>query len=61
MKSCVLSDLPPRSETFDKNTGIRTVTEYKINDDNKKVKVVKTYKVETRKVSKSVAERKASL
>ncbi|XP_067932567.1 eukaryotic translation initiation factor 3 subunit G-like [Watersipora subatra] len=52
-------DLPPRCETFDKNTGTRVVTEYKIDDDGKKVKVVKTYKVETRKVSKSIAKRKA--
>lgn len=51
-------DLPPRSETFDRNTGLRTVTEYIMNDDNKKVKVVKTYKVETIKVSKAIARRK---
>ncbi|KAF6031677.1 EIF3G [Bugula neritina] len=51
-------ELPPRSETFDKNTGTRTVTEYKLNDDKKKVKVVKTYKTEIRKVSKSIAKRK---
>ena len=53
-------DLPPRSETFDKNTGTRVVTEYKVNDEGKKVKVVKTYKVETRRVSKCVAKRKVS-
>ena len=37
------ADLPPPSESFDKNTGTRIVTEYKINEDGKKVKVVKTY------------------
>lgn len=51
-------DLPPRSETFDKNSGTRTVTEYMVNDDGKKVKIVKTYKVETLKVSKTIARRK---
>lgn len=54
----MIVDLPPPSESFDKNTGTRIVTEYKINEDGKKVKVVKTYKTETRKVSKSIAKRK---
>ena len=54
------ADLPPPSESFDKNTGTRIVTEYKINEDGKKVKVVKTYKTETRKVSKSIAKRKVT-
>merc|ERR1711893_131998 len=51
-------DLPPPLEEFDKKTGIKTITEYSINDEGKKVKVVKTYKVEHRKVSKSIARRK---
>lgn len=54
----MFSDLPPTTVSFDKNTGIKTVTEYKINEENKKVRIVKTYKIVTRKVSKSVAERK---
>lgn len=49
-------DLPPKTETLSGNT--RVVTEYKLNDDGKKVKVIKTYKIETIKVSKSVAARK---
>lgn len=48
--------LPPPVETVDGNT--KTVTEYKINEDGKKVKVVRTYKIETQKTSKSVARRK---
>jgi len=52
-------ELPPPHEDFDENKGIKTIIEYKINDDNKKVRVVKTYRVETRKVSKSLAKRKA--
>ncbi|ESP00908.1 hypothetical protein LOTGIDRAFT_238461 [Lottia gigantea] len=50
--------LPPSSEDFDEKNGIKTITEYKYNEDNKLVKMVKTYKVETRKVSKSIARRK---
>lgn len=48
--------LPPRSETIDGD--IKTVVEYKINEDGKKVKVVRTYKIEVKKTSKSVARRK---
>ncbi|ESO04939.1 hypothetical protein HELRODRAFT_185530 [Helobdella robusta] len=50
--------LPPPTETFDEKTGVKKVIEYKINDDGKKVKVIKTYKVETYKVSKTIAKRK---
>jgi len=50
--------LPAPHQEFDPNTGIKTVTEYKFNEDGKKVKVVKIYKVETRKVSESIAKRK---
>ncbi|KAK6194710.1 hypothetical protein SNE40_000293 [Patella caerulea] len=50
--------LPPSSEDYDEKNGIKTITEYKYNDDNKLIKVVKTYKVEVRRVSKSIARRK---
>lgn len=52
-------ELPAPKQQVDQDSGTRTITEYKYNDDNKKVKVVKTYKVEKRKVSKSVAKRKS--
>lgn len=48
--------LPPKTET--QNGNQRIVTEWKLNEDGKKVKVVKTYKIETLKVSKTVAARK---
>jgi translation initiation factor 3 subunit G len=47
----------PRTE-FDPATGIKTVTEYKFNEDARKVKVVKIYKIEQRKVSETIAKRK---
>lgn len=49
--------LPPSTETFE--NGFKIITEYKLNEDGKKVKVVQTYKIENRIVSKSIAERKA--
>jgi len=49
-------DFPPQSETIDGN--IKTVIDYKTNEDGKKVKVVRRYKIETQKTSKSVAKRK---
>ncbi|KAI5607009.1 eukaryotic translation initiation factor 3 subunit G, partial [Silurus asotus] len=48
--------LPSPKETVKGN--IKTVTEYKIDDDGKKVKIVRTFKIETRKASKAVARRK---
>nr|QBH74186.1 eukaryotic translation initiation factor 3 subunit G [Franklinothrips vespiformis] len=48
--------LPPSTEVWD--NGFKIVTEYKYNDDDKKVKIVRTYKVEKRIVSKSIALRK---
>ena len=48
--------LPPPLVEIDGN--IKTVTEYKLNDDKKKVKVVRKYRIETKKTSKSVARRK---
>ncbi|XP_047215375.1 eukaryotic translation initiation factor 3 subunit G-like [Girardinichthys multiradiatus] len=49
--------LPSPKETIKGN--IKTVTEYKIDeDDGKKYKIVRTVKIETRKASKAVARRK---
>lgn len=48
--------LPPATEVFE--NGLKIVTEYKYNDDDKKVKIVRTYKIEKRIVSKSIALRK---
>jgi len=53
-------DLPAPSEHFDERKGIKTVTEYKFNDDGKKVKVVRIFKIEKRKVAKSIAARKSA-
>lgn len=49
--------LPPPTEDIDEN-GVKTVTEYKLNKDDKKVKVVRTYKIQKLVVSKSVAARR---
>lgn len=49
--------LPPPTETIDAQ-GNKILTEYKFNKDDKKVKVVRTYKVTRHVVSKSVARRK---
>lgn len=48
--------LPPPTEVHE--NGFKILTEYKFNDDNKKVKVVRTYKIEKRIVSKTIAVRK---
>lgn len=48
--------LPPPSEVYE--NGFKILTEYKYNQDNKKVKVVRTYKIERRIVSKTIAARK---
>lgn len=50
--------LPPPSEEFDEKKGIKTVTEYKHNEDNKLVKVVRTFKIEKVKLSKTISRRK---
>lgn len=49
------SSLPPKEETYDEDTQLKTVVEYSINDQGKKVKVIKTYRVN--RVSKAVARR----
>lgn len=49
--------LPPPTEIIDAN-GNKILTEYKFNKDDKKIKVVRTYKVTKHVVSKSVARRK---
>jgi len=48
--------LPMPSETIDGN--LKKIVEYKVNEDGKKVKVTRTFKIETRKVPKSIAKRK---
>lgn len=48
--------LPPPTEV--RENGFKIVTEYKYNDDDKKVKIVRTYKIEKRVVSKTIALRK---
>jgi len=53
-------DLPAPTEHFDERKGIKIITEYKFNEDGKKVKIVRTFKIEKRKVAKSIATRKSS-
>lgn len=48
--------LPPSSEVIE--NGMKIVTEYKYNEDDKKVRVVRTIKVEKKLVPRSVARRK---
>ncbi|KAG8199027.1 hypothetical protein JTE90_021042 [Oedothorax gibbosus] len=51
------ADLQPAGEVIIGDKKI--VTEYKINDEGKKVKIVRYYKIERKMVSKSIAFRKA--
>lgn len=48
--------LPPPTEV--RENGFKIMTEYKYNDDDKKVKIVRTYKIKKCVVSKSIALRK---
>lgn len=48
--------LPPPTTVIEND--FKIMTEWKLNDNNKKVKVVRTYKTERRQVSKSIAIRK---
>jgi len=49
--------LPPNSEEI--KNGLKIITEYGIDDDGKKFKVVRHYKIEKRQVAKAIAHRKA--
>ncbi|XP_060710891.1 eukaryotic translation initiation factor 3 subunit G [Chiloscyllium punctatum] len=48
--------LPSPKELIKGN--IKTIIEYKIDEDGKKVKIIRTFRIETRKASKAVARRK---
>lgn len=48
--------LPPPTETFE--NGLKVLTEYKYNNDNKKTKTVRTYKISKQTVPKCAAKRK---
>lgn len=50
------SILPESTETI--KNGVKTITEYKRNDDDKLVKIIRTYKLETLRVHKAIAKRK---
>merc|ERR1711963_473033 len=50
--------LPPPGEEFNEKKGLKTVTEYKHNDDGKLVKVIRTFRIEKVHLSKSIAKRK---
>lgn len=53
-----LPNLPPPVEEFDKEKNLKTITEYRYDSNDKKVKVVRTLKVEKKLVSKGIASRK---
>lgn len=52
----ITEDLPQPTEVIE--NGFKIITEYKRNEENKKVKIVRTYKIEKRCVSKPIALRK---
>lgn len=49
--------MPPNTEEY--KNGLKIVTEYGLDDDNRKFKVVRTYKIEKRYVAKAIAQRKS--
>jgi len=51
-------ELPPPHIEYSDDGCVKTVIEYKVNDENKKVRVTKTYKIEVKKVNISIARRK---
>jgi translation initiation factor 3 subunit G len=51
-----VSTLPPPTEEI--QNGFKIITEYKYNDDGKKIKVVRTFKIEHMIVSKTIALQK---
>ena len=48
--------LPPPTTVYE--NGFKVMTEFKLNDEDKMVKVVRTYKIEKKLLSKTVAERR---
>jgi len=54
-------ELPPNTETFDEATGIKTLTQYKLNGKGQRVKVTKKIKVESRskQMRRKVVERRS--
>lgn len=51
-------DVPQSGITESRKGDIKTVTEYRVNDEGKKIQVIRTYRIEKCKVSKSIASRK---
>lgn len=49
--------LPPNTEEY--KNGLKIITEYGIDDDGRKFKVVRHYKIEKRQVAKAIAQRKS--
>ncbi|CAD5115985.1 DgyrCDS4916 [Dimorphilus gyrociliatus] len=50
--------LPTPLIHVDEDRKLKTLTEFKINEDGKKVKVIKTYRIDIQKMPKTVAKRK---
>jgi len=46
------------ANTEEHKNGLKIITEYGIDDDGRKFKVVRTYKIEVRQVAKAIAQRK---
>lgn len=52
-----VTTIPPSEERL--GNGIKVLTDYKRTEEGKLVKMIRTYRIETRKVSKVIAKRKA--